>query len=122
MAAADEGQWPPDQLGELSEARLQTMGLEPLYFEMLRAVESGPIYPDANGTLRLSYATVMGYAPRDGVWAKPQTALGALLAAQSQRLQRQRQFARVRSLVLPPSHSRVVLVHRVQGQSRLAPT
>jgi hypothetical protein len=48
----------------------------PLYFEALRAVAKKPFYPDANGTLRLSYATVTGYAPKDGLQAIPQTILG----------------------------------------------
>jgi MYXO-CTERM domain-containing protein len=38
-------------------------------------VRQGPVYPDANGTLRFSYATVKGYEPADGVIAKPQTTL-----------------------------------------------
>jgi hypothetical protein len=54
--------------------------LGPAYFEMLGAVREGPVYPDANGTLRFSYATVKGYAPRDGVFATPQTTLAGALA------------------------------------------
>ncbi len=53
----------------------EMLELGPLYFEMLEAVRSGPIYPDANGTLRFSYATVSGYSPRDGLQATPQTTL-----------------------------------------------
>ncbi len=52
----------------------------PLYFEMLKQVRKGAVYPDANGTLRLSYATVKGYEPRDGLIAKPQTTLSGALA------------------------------------------
>ena len=54
--------------------------LGPKYFEMLRAVRRGPVYPDANGTLRFSYATIKGYAPRDGMQATPQTTLAGQLA------------------------------------------
>ena len=54
--------------------------LGPAYFEMLAAVRKGPVYPDANGTLRFSYATVAGYSPRDGLFATPQTTLTGQLA------------------------------------------
>jgi hypothetical protein len=47
----------------------------PLYFEMLKSVRGGPVYPDANATLRLSYGTVKGYDPIDGMSARPQTTL-----------------------------------------------
>ncbi len=47
----------------------------PKYFEMLEAKRDGPVYPDANGTLRLSIATVQGYKPQDGLLALPQTTL-----------------------------------------------
>ncbi len=53
--------------------------VDPAWFGLLRALESGPLYPDANGTLRFSYATVRGYAPRDGLWARAQTTLGGAL-------------------------------------------
>jgi len=54
--------------------------LQPAYFELLRSVRSGPIYPDANGTLRISIASVRGYEPRDGMSARPQTTLTGQLA------------------------------------------
>ncbi len=54
--------------------------LLPAYFEMLRAVRKGPIYPDANGTLRFSYATVRGYDKWDGQTQSPQTKLGGAMA------------------------------------------
>jgi hypothetical protein len=57
----------------------EMLELGPLYFEMLKAVRTGPIYPDANGTLRWSYATVQGYTPRDGLVASPQTTLAGAL-------------------------------------------
>jgi MYXO-CTERM domain-containing protein len=60
--------------------RGELMVLGPRYFEMLKAVRGGPVYPDANGTLRLSYATMQGYSPRDGLWATPQTVLTGQLA------------------------------------------
>ena len=35
-----------------------------------------PVYPDANGTLRVTYGTVKGYSPRDGVFYTPFTTAG----------------------------------------------
>ncbi len=61
-------------------ARGQMMVLGPRYFEMLKAVRGGPVYPDANGTLRFSYASVQGYAPRDGLVATPQTTVAGQVA------------------------------------------
>lgn len=54
--------------------------LMPRYFEILRAVRTGPVYPDANGTLRFSYATVKGYDKWDGEKQAPQTVLGGAVA------------------------------------------
>lgn len=54
--------------------------LGPKYVEMLEAVRKSPVYPDANGTLRFSYAKVTGYSPRDGLFATPQTSLGGAVA------------------------------------------
>jgi hypothetical protein len=39
-----------------------------------------PVAPDANGTLRVSFAHVQGYEPRDAVVFKPQTTLAGVLA------------------------------------------
>jgi hypothetical protein len=56
------------------ESRLATS-----YFALWKALRGGMLYPDANGTLRFSYARVMGYEPEDGLLARPQsTLLGAL--------------------------------------------
>ena len=38
-----------------------------------------PVAPDANGTLRVSFARVKGYAPRDGVFYTPQTTLSGVM-------------------------------------------
>src|SRR5690606_790173 len=54
--------------------------LRPRYFEMLEAVRKGPIYPDANGTLRFSYASVRGYDKWDGETQAPQTTLAGAVA------------------------------------------
>jgi hypothetical protein len=53
--------------------------LRPLHSQLLIDWKGGRIYPDANGTLRLSVASVKGYSPRDGVFMLPQTTLSGLL-------------------------------------------
>ena len=45
----------------------------------LRAAEGRAIYPDANGTLRISFATVKGYVPKEGLIATPQTSVLGLI-------------------------------------------
>lgn len=52
----------------------------PRYFTMLRTVRQGPVYPDANSTLRFSYAKLSGYSPREGLTATPQTTISGQLA------------------------------------------
>jgi hypothetical protein len=54
--------------------------LGPRYFAMLEQSRGGPLYPDANGTLRFSFAKVQGYSPRDGLQALPQTTVAGLMA------------------------------------------
>jgi len=53
--------------------------IRPGYLEALRAMAGGRLYPDANGTLRITYGTVDGYAPRDAVRYTPQTTIGGIL-------------------------------------------
>ncbi len=38
-----------------------------------------PVAPDANGTLRVSFAHVKGYSPRDGVFYTPQSTLAGMI-------------------------------------------
>jgi hypothetical protein len=68
-----------DAIDRLDEERSRERGTESRvaadYFKMLRRVQHGPVYPDANGTLRLSYGTVAGYEPEDGLRAEAQTTL-----------------------------------------------
>lgn len=40
-------------------------------------------YPDANGTLRVAFASVKGYMPRDGMWYHPRTTVAGLLEKES---------------------------------------
>lgn len=41
----------------------------------LKESRGEPVYPDANGSLRVSYGTVRGYEPRDAVFYEPFTSL-----------------------------------------------
>lgn len=54
--------------------------LRPNYMDALRESRAGQLYPDANGTLRLSFGEVDGYSPEDGVIYTPQTVLGGLVS------------------------------------------
>ena len=54
--------------------------LAPRLIEAIAAWRKAPLYPDANGTLRFTYATVKGYAPRDGVVYTPFTTLSGVVA------------------------------------------
>jgi len=79
--------WARDVVEEIEAYELRSKGREgrelmlgPLYFDMTKAVREGPVYPDANGTLRFSYATVRGYTPRDGLRATPLTTVTGQVA------------------------------------------
>jgi hypothetical protein len=73
-----------DEIESMEERRLAHSGalarLRPKYFEMLGQVRTGPIYPDANGTLRFSYASVRAYDKWDGSAQSPQTTLAGAVA------------------------------------------
>jgi len=67
-----------------SERRDKEMGgamtrVRPLYLEALRGMTGGRLYPDANSTLRITFGTVKGYTPRDGVAYVPQTTVAGVL-------------------------------------------
>ncbi|HUP64735.1 MAG TPA: S46 family peptidase [Thermoanaerobaculia bacterium] len=53
--------------------------LRPHYMEALRAVRGELLAPDANGTLRVSFAEVKGYEPRDAVRYAPFTTAEGIL-------------------------------------------
>lgn len=53
--------------------------VRPLYLEALRAMTGGRLYPDANSTLRITFGTVQGYTPRDGVTYVPQTTVSGIV-------------------------------------------
>ncbi len=54
--------------------------IRPLYLQALREMTGGRLYPDANGTLRLTFGEVKGYEPRDAVMYEPQTTLSGVVA------------------------------------------
>lgn len=62
-----------DQIeSELASARLMLERSMRLYVEGMQEMESTKnFYPDANSTMRLSYGSVSGYSPMDGLVAKP---------------------------------------------------
>jgi hypothetical protein len=53
--------------------------LRPEWRRAVIAHAGKPVAPDANSTLRVSFAHVKGYAPRDGVWYTPQTTLRGVI-------------------------------------------
>ncbi len=53
--------------------------IRPAYFESLRKVSGGNLYPDANGTLRITFGKLEGYKPKDATWLTSQTTLNGLL-------------------------------------------
>jgi len=60
-----------EQVTQRYEGEMVT--LAPRHIEALAAWKNVPLYPDANSTLRLTYGSVKGYSPRDGVYYKPFT-------------------------------------------------
>jgi hypothetical protein len=56
--------------------------LRPEYMNTLiawNAAQGNPVYPDANGTLRVTYGTVFGGSPRDGILYEPFTRLEGIV-------------------------------------------
>ena len=54
--------------------------LQPDYVDALRNFTDGDLYPDANGTLRVTVGRVEGYTPADGLLALPQTTVAGMVA------------------------------------------
>jgi hypothetical protein len=52
--------------------------VRPQYMQALKAMNGGVMYPDANGTLRITFGRVEGYAPRDAVYYAPLTTVGGI--------------------------------------------
>ncbi|HEY1099849.1 MAG TPA: S46 family peptidase [Myxococcota bacterium] len=57
-----------------------SLRLRPAWMSAVLAHGGGAVAPDANRTLRVSFAKVGGYSPADGVVALPYTSLAGLLA------------------------------------------
>lgn len=73
-------------LAAIRQKRKETNGAllvwRPLYLsalEALRRSKGKAIYPDANSTLRVSFASVKGYSPREAVTYTPRTSLAGVL-------------------------------------------
>jgi hypothetical protein len=68
-------------LDDVRDARAgASLRLRPDWRRAVLAHAGKPVAPDANSTLRVTFAKVQGYAPRDGVWYTPQTTLSGVLA------------------------------------------
>ncbi len=61
--------------GRFQYARSQYMAALLAWYEAL----GKPLYPDANGTLRVTFGTVAGYSPRDAVFYEPFTSLRGIV-------------------------------------------
>lgn len=58
----------------------ERMEIGNLWIEAQELWRGERFYPDANSTLRVSMASVKGYAPRDGVWHVPHTSVDGMIA------------------------------------------
>ncbi len=54
--------------------------LRPVWRRAVIAHAGRPVDPDGNATLRISFAHVRGYRPRDAVWMEPQTTVAGMIA------------------------------------------
>jgi hypothetical protein len=57
--------------------------LRPQYMQAMidfNQSQGKPVYPDANSSLRITFGTVRGYSPRDGVQMQPFTTLAGIVA------------------------------------------
>ncbi|KFE63308.1 S46 family peptidase [Hyalangium minutum] len=72
------------EVTELDELRDRREGaalrLRPEWRKAVLAQAGKPVAPDANSTLRVTFAKVQGYSPRDGVIYTPQTTLTGMVA------------------------------------------
>ena len=53
--------------------------LRPAYTQAIEAMADRPIYPDANGTLRITFGHVQGYPGADAVWYQPFTTIEGII-------------------------------------------
>lgn len=74
---------------ELQEKELkgQLSVVRPAFMQAIIAynqAQGKPVYPDANGTLRITYGTVDGYPAKDGVYKTPFTSVKGLIAKRTE--------------------------------------
>jgi hypothetical protein len=62
-----------------------SLRLRPVWMQAVMAHAGKPVAPDANRTLRVSFARVRGYSPRDGVSYHPRTTLAGKFEKQTGR-------------------------------------
>jgi hypothetical protein len=71
------------ELAELREHDRKVSGallrVRPRYLRLLERLAGSPLYPDANGTLRLTFGSVQGFSPRDAVDYRAQTTLSGVV-------------------------------------------
>jgi hypothetical protein len=76
-----------DALREADEREHRFSGavsrLRPVWQRAVAAHAGKPLAPDANGTLRVSFAHVQGYSPRDGIQMEPQTRVAGVVEKQT---------------------------------------
>lgn len=76
-----------DALREADEREHRFSGavsrLRPAWQRAVAAHAGKPLAPDANGTLRVSFARVKGYSPRDGIEMEPQTRVAGVVEKQT---------------------------------------
>jgi peptidase S46-like protein len=76
-----------DALREADEREHRFAGavsrLRPVWQRAVAAHAGKPLAPDANGTLRVSFAHVQGYSPRDGILMEPQTRVAGVVEKQT---------------------------------------
>jgi hypothetical protein len=76
-----------DALREADEREHRFSGavsrLRPAWQRAVAAHAGKPLAPDANGTLRVSFAHVQGYSPRDGIQMEPQTRVAGVVEKQT---------------------------------------
>lgn len=67
---------------EAKAAAGRDLALRPAWMQAMIRFQQGQgraVYPDANGTLRVTYGNIKGYAPRDGVTYLPFTTLAGIV-------------------------------------------
>ncbi|MCK6504617.1 S46 family peptidase [Myxococcota bacterium] len=73
-------QWAAPQRLRDKERAGAWLRLAPLWMQAVQGARPGSVYPDANGSLRVTFGRVEGYSPRDGVWHLPHTTVAGMAA------------------------------------------